>query len=498
MIETVVQKSKNVDPKMRTQKLFADTGVLVPPDLVDMEITGVEFDSRRIKPGNVFFAMPGHKADGRAFAGEAREKGAVLVVAEGGVECGLPLIQCVPVRKVLAEVAAAFYGYPSRKLTTVGVTGTNGKTTVCGMIKSIFDAAGLKSALFGTLGYDTGSKLEKPVNTTPESKELQRLMHEALKSGCRSAVFEVSSHALTMYRVHAIDFDAGVFINLTSEHLDYHKTMENYFEAKKALFENLKELGKPAVVNISDEYGRKIADISGLDVISFGGDRQADVYCSQYSSTPVNTEMNVVTPKGQTEIILSLPGKFNVENALAAVATGVLFDIDLEAIKEGLRRFTPPAGRMQKLDFGQPFNIFIDYAHTPDGLSELLSACREFTSGKLITLFGCGGDKDRSKRAPMAAAVAEYSDTAVISSDNPRSEDPDDILDQVQKGFPKGFNFIREKDREKAIGIALKLAATGDTLILAGKGHEREQVYRDRTEYFCEEEIVRRYFENQS
>ncbi|MBD3232087.1 MAG: UDP-N-acetylmuramoyl-L-alanyl-D-glutamate--2,6-diaminopimelate ligase [candidate division Zixibacteria bacterium] len=478
--------------------LFEDTGAQLPEGADRIQVTAVEYDSRKIKPGSLFFAIPGYKQNGTEFIGDAVSKGAVMVATERFVECDVPMVLCAPIRKVLAEVSAAFYEYPSRSLRVIGVTGTNGKTTVCSMIKAIFDVSGQRTAQLGTLGNIIGDTVEETLNTTPESRELQRLMRKALDSGSDALVLEVSSHSLVMYRTHAVDFDLGVFTNLSSEHLDFHKEMEDYFDSKGILFEQLRDAKKPAVINISDEYGRKLTEMEGLDVISFGHEDHADVFLSDYSLTPESSMITVKTPRGDLEATVNIPGKLNIDNALATVAVGIAFGISFEAIKKGLFSFKAPKGRMQRLDYCQPFQIYIDYAHTPKALDRLLGACKEFTRKRLITLFGCGGDRDRSKRVPMAEAVARYSDLAILTSDNPRTEDPEKILDEVEAGFPEGFEYIRESSREKAIHLALRKAEPGDTLIIAGKGHEEYQIYGNSKQYFSEAEIIEKYLKSGS
>jgi len=477
-------------------QLFSDTGVLLPYGVDDIIITGVEYDSRQIEPGMIFFAIPGFKTDGADFVNHAIAGGASLVVAEHYVDCARPLIECAPIRRVLAEVSSAFYNHPSSEMTIIGVTGTNAKTTICSMVKSVMESAGHKTAQFGTVGNYIGESFEATLNTTPESKELQRLLRKSLEAGCRAAVFEVSSHALVLYRVHAIEFDLGIFTNLTGEHLDFHKDMDDYFNAKMKLFEYLRGAGKPAIINISDPFGQRIANYQGLDVMTYGDPKTAEVHIIDATFTPSGSLLEIHTPAGKLELRLGMPGRFNAENALAAIAAGLKCDISLNAIKDGLESFQPPAGRMQILDYGQPYQIIIDYAHTPDALTRLLASCKEFTSGKLITVFGCGGDRDKTKRAPMAQTVASFSDLAILTTDNPRTEDPEEILNQVQSGFPMGFEYLRESSREKAIRMALQIAKPGDTVVIAGKGHEKYQIFGTTRTYFSEEEVIKIFLES--
>jgi len=301
-----------------------------------------------------------------------------------------------------------------------------------------------------------------------------------------------------MYRVHAIDFDLGIFTNLSSEHMDFHNNMDSYFSAKMRLFEYLARSGKPAIVNIADRYGRILTGIEGLEVVTYGDYPGAEVHLIKSNETSSGSEITADTPEGRIEIDLKIPGRFNIENALSAIASGIKCGIEFNDIRTGLENFTPPAGRMQKLDFGQPFDIFIDYAHTPDALSRLLSSSREFTRGRLITVFGCGGDRDRTKRAPMARTVAGFSDFAVLTSDNPRTEDAEKILDDVEEGFPPGFDYSRESSREDAIRLALEYAEAGDSVIIAGKGHEDFQIYGQVKMHFSEEEIVSKFFQSEN
>ncbi|MCP4632340.1 MAG: UDP-N-acetylmuramoyl-L-alanyl-D-glutamate--2,6-diaminopimelate ligase [candidate division Zixibacteria bacterium] len=487
-----------VEKEVKTaERLFAGTGVLLPNHAPEILIEGVTCDSRKVKAGDLFFALPGFHTDGAKFIANAVESGAVLVVAERHVDCDVPLIECAPARRVLAEVSSNFYGNPSADLRVIGITGTNGKTTVCGMVKSIFEATGIKTAQFGTLGYVTGEKFENPVNTTPESKELQRLMRESVDNGCKAVVFEVSSHALAMYRVHAVDFDMGVFTNLTSEHLDFHKDIENYFMTKRQLFEDLRSKNRTAIINIADPYGRRICGIEGLDVFSYGDDGGAEIYTIENNILPRYSDVTIGTPRGPITMKINIPGRFNIDNVMAAVAVGIKCGIKRDSIREGLESFKSPAGRMQNLDFGQPYNIIIDFAHTPDALMKMLFSVKEFTKGRVITLFGCGGNKDGTKRAPMAQAVAGFSDKVILTSDNPRSENPETIMDEVERGFPPGFDFRRISKRDEAIRYALELAGDDDTVVLAGKGHENYQIYGDEALYFSEEEIVRDFLKKE-
>jgi len=479
-------------------ELFSGIGVFLPNGVENLVVTGIEYNSKDVKPGNIFFAIRGSKVDGADFISEAVENGAAMVVSERFIPISVPLLECAPVRRILAEVSGKYYGNPSRELRVIGVTGTNGKTSVCGMVRSIFEIAGISTAQFGTLGHIIGDEFEETLNTTPESKEIQRLLRKALDYNCKAAVFEVSSHSLVQYRVHNVDFDIGVFTNLSSEHLDYHRDMEDYFRAKKRLFEYLRDAKKTAIINMGDAYGRMLAEMDGLDVIGYGDYEGSDIYIKESVLKADGTKLKISTPHGEMELRFRMAGRFNAENALAAVSVAVVSEIPFDKISEGLEQFNPPRGRMQRIDFGQPFKIYIDYAHTPDALRRLLKSVREFTEGRIIIVFGCGGDRDKSKRVPMAEVVSNLADLAILTSDNPRTEDPEKILDEVESGFRQGFEYSRLSDRKKAIKLALKSARKGDTVIIAGKGHENYQIYCTEKKYFSEVEIIGEFFKTES
>ena len=466
-------------------------------------VAGVEYDSRRVRPGALFVAMKGDTSDGNRFIDQAIAAGAVAIVTDSATETPRPLVawaQVVHGRRALARLSANFYQRPAERIANTGITGTNGKSTTAFLVESILHAAGRKTALIGTIEYHVAGKVLSAPHTTPEALELNRLLSEGLGLGVSEAVMEVSSHALEQERVFGIPFDVAVFTNLTRDHLDYHGTMENYFRAKQVLFEGCgTEPPRAAVLNLDDEYGRqlwKLCQKKSSSVLSYGL-TSGDFHAEAVAITPRGTRFQMVTPAGKVEMWSPLIGNVNVYNVLAASAAGYARDCSTETIAKGIYTLASVPGRFERVDCGQPFTVVVDYAHTDDALRNLTVLARDFVAraglkGKVITLFGCGGDRDRSKRPLMGEAAGKGSDFVILTSDNPRSEDPLAIMNDAVVGLQKsGAKYFMEPDRGKAIAFALQQATPGDIVLLAGKGHEKVQVTQRGTIPFDDVEVAR-------
>jgi UDP-N-acetylmuramoyl-L-alanyl-D-glutamate--2,6-diaminopimelate ligase len=466
-------------------------------------VAGVEYDSRRVRPGTVFVAIKGETSDGNRFISQAIAAGAVAIVTDSAAETprpGVAWAQVLHGRRALARLSANFYKRPAERIANVGITGTNGKSTTAFLIESILRAAGRKTALVGTIEYHVAGKILPAPHTTPEALELNRLLAEGLSVGVTDSVMEVSSHALEQQRVFGIPFDVAVFTNLTRDHLDYHGTMEEYFRAKQVLFEGCgTEPPRAAVLNIDDEYGRQLLKIckkKSAVVLSYGL-AAGDFHAESVEITPRGTRFQMVTPSETMAMWSPLIGRVNVYNALAAAAAGYARDCSAEAIARGVFDLPRVPGRFERVDCGQPFTAVVDYAHTDDALRNLTALAREFVDcagrkGKVITLFGCGGDRDRAKRPLMGEAAGAGSDFVVLTSDNPRSEDPIAIMNDALVGLQKtGTKYSLEPDRGKAIASALRQAASGDIVLLAGKGHENVQVTREGEIPFDDVDVAR-------
>jgi UDP-N-acetylmuramoyl-L-alanyl-D-glutamate--2,6-diaminopimelate ligase len=468
-------------------------------------VTGVVHDSRAVSHGSVFVAIPGRRADGAAFAKDAAARGAVAVVSEAAAppDVALPWLTTTDARLSLAELAAIFNRHPSEELLLVGVTGTNGKTTTTYLLASMFDAAGLPCGRLGTVTFRVGPSAadeRDASHTTPEASEVQRLLREMRTKGCEACAMEVSSHALALRRVEFLKFRAAIFTNLTRDHLDFHGDMQQYFAAKRRLFEML-PAGVPAIVNVDDPRGVELAS-SLPRVLTFAIDHPADVRATHIDYTLEGLAFRVDTPSGALSIRSPLVGRPNVFNILGAVAAGIALDLPLEAIERGIAALEQVPGRFQLVSSAaDDVRVVVDYAHTDDALKNLLETARPLATGQLITMFGCGGDRDRSKRPLMGAVAGRLSDLVVLTSDNPRSEDPKRIVEEIMRGLsptvepgaPKRANtpFIVEIDRRKAIDHAIRTAKPGDLVLLAGKGHETYQVIGDRTLPFSDVDVAR-------
>ena len=449
-------------------------------------VTGLAFDSRRVKAGDCFVAVPGLKENGRRFIPEALARGASLVVAEGDDplperEQGRILVPSA--REALARLADAYFGHPSAQLLVVGITGTNGKTTTSYFVEALLSGMGMKTGVIGTIQYRIGEETLTAGHTTPEAVELQALLARMVESGVRGVAMEVSSHALALRRVDGIEFDAAVFTNLTQDHLDFHGTLTAYREAKKRLFALLAASRKPrstAVINADDPAGASMVAGLSVPMLTFGLGAGAHVRAIEFASTLEGIRLEVQTPRGPCSIRSRLIGEPNVMNLLAACAVGIALGLDPAAIARDLERVRAVPGRFERVDAGQPFLVVVDYAHTPDALERLLTTARQLTRGRLAVVFGCGGDRDRGKRPIMGEIAARLSDRAWVTSDNPRSEHPRAIVDEIVTGlsrvWPDPARYATIADRRAAIRDALAWARPGDTVLIAGKGHETYQI----------------------
>jgi UDP-N-acetylmuramoyl-L-alanyl-D-glutamate--2,6-diaminopimelate ligase len=460
------------------------------------EITSLAYDSRRIREGALFFAIRGEKADGHKFIPQALERGAVAVVSEQEPPAGLASrwVRVPKIRRALSTAGRVFFGLPDLHLKLIGITGTNGKTTTAFLVDSIFRAAGIRAGLFGTIEYRVGDRALPAVNTTPESLDLWSYFAQTVDAGGTGVVMEVSSHALAQERVWGFPYSVAVFTNLTRDHLDYHVDFEHYFAAKRRLFEGL---GTPppqwAVVNVDDPWGRKLLDVPCTNRLTYGMNSDAQVKPKRLDHRQNCLEGTLVTPAGKVQLASSLVGRANLQNILAATAASIAYGIPLEKIEKGLEDLKVVPGRFERIDEGQPFLVIVDYAHTDDALRNVLSAARELTRRRLIVVFGCGGERDRAKRPLMGEAAGVLSDLAVLTSDNPRGEDPLLIMSDALVGLQKTGNPCwAEVDREIAIRKALEEAREGDVVVLAGKGHEAYQILKDRTIPFDDREVARR------
>ena len=452
-----------------------------------MEIAHLACHTRNVRPGTLFIALRGAKDDGNRFVAQAVEGGAVAIISEEPkpptLASGAAWVQVQEARKALATSAANFHRHPAEALQLIAITGTNGKTTVAHLVDSIIKAAGGKSGLFGTIAYHTPLASYPAPNTTPESLDLQGFLAEIRDAGGKYAVLEASSHALAMDRLWGCRFQAAVFTNLTRDHLDFHKSFAGYFAAKRRLFEGT-GAGKPewGVLNTDDPYSAQLAGLAGK-TLTYGLEGAPDVTTRKFQLSPERLSFVAQTPAGKLEIQSALVGKMNVYNILAAIAAAVALGLPTDAMRTGIAGLKSVAGRFQRVDLGQPFLVVVDYAHTDDALEKLMLTAREVNpKGRIITMFGCGGDRDRTKRPLMGEVAGRMSDLVVVTSDNPRGEDPLKIISDIVVGLQKAQGkYVIEPDREKAIALALDEARAGDAVLLAGKGHETTQVFRERT-----------------
>ena len=486
------------DDRKKLTDVLQGVEATLPAGASKVEIRQVACDSRKVQAGALFFALHGAKADGNAFIQDAIKRGAVAIASEvqapAKLPAGIAWIRVREARKALASTAANFLGHPANALQLVAVTGTNGKTTTTSVVDAILRASGAKTGLFGTIAYHTPLGDYPAPNTTPESVDLQGFFSEIRDAGGKYAVLEASSHSLAMDRLWGCHFQAAVFTNLTREHMDFHKTFEDYFAAKRRLFADT-GAGAPevAVLNADDEFGQRLVRLA-KKTVTYGLESDADITTKKFHLTFDGLAFTAQTPNGKVHVESRLVGRINVYNLLAAIGAAQALDLSNEVIENGIRNLESVSGRFQRIDLGQPFLVIVDYAHTDDALENLIQTARELNpKGRIITLFGCGGEKDRTKRPVMGEVTGRLSDLTILSSDNPRSEDPLKIISDIIVGLQKtAGKYLIEPDREKAIGTAMDEARSGDIVLLAGKGHENYQILADRTLEFDDREIARR------
>lgn len=488
-------------------------GAALPAEGLDRDVRGITCDSRTVKEGSLFVAVRGFHSDGHCFIRQAVERGAVAAVAEEGAEIEgavtVPVVRVPDSRTALARLAASFYGHPSRKVALVGITGTNGKTTTSYLARSIIEETGTSAGLIGTIDYRIGGTVYPAPNTTPESLDLQRLLAEMVSDGATHCVMEVSSHALALGRTEECTFRIAAFTNLTQDHLDFHRDMEDYFRAKLTLFSGLGP-DAAAVVNLDDGRAADIIRSTAARVLTYGHTRESDVHPEGAVRHGIEgLSFEAATPAGTVPVRSPLVGRHNVYNILAAIGIGTALGIPAETIGKGIGRMRSVPGRMEKVNEGQLFGVVVDYAHTEDALVRLLEAVREIAEGNVITIFGCGGDRDRTKRPKMGAAAVRGSDAVIVTSDNPRTEEPAAIIREIETGMAADGVRVAEADalrtkrhgktpylvipdRTEAVAAGIGCASAGDIVVLAGKGHENYQVLGERKIPFDDREEARK------
>lgn len=469
---------------------------------LDRVVESIAYDSRRVQRNGLFVALRGEKSDGHQFIEQAVEKGATVIVTEHEVQS--PRATCVVVentRSALADLAATFYEHPARRLKLAAVTGTNGKTTTTFLLKHILEKAGMRCGLLGTVRYEIADRVLPAVRTTPESLDVQELLSQMVNAGCKAAAMEVSSHALTQDRVRGIEWEVAVFTNLTQDHLDFHGTMENYFEAKAALFTGLADQkakkSATAIINLDDRYGAQLIDrLDGkIPVITYGVGARSDFRASNYHAEFAGTSYQL-DARGKSYLVrVPLIGRFNVANSMAALAAASSMGISLREAVLSLGRSPQVPGRLEAVPAKRQFQVFVDYAHTDDALLNVLKTLRELSPRRLIVVFGCGGDRDKQKRPLMARVADQNADYSIITSDNPRKEDPDAIIADAEKGF-RSDRYEKIADRANAIARAIELAQPRDIVLIAGKGHEAYQEFADHTVPFDDIQVARQALEN--
>jgi UDP-N-acetylmuramoyl-L-alanyl-D-glutamate--2,6-diaminopimelate ligase len=466
----------------------------------DVAVLGVAYDSRAVKPGYLFVAIKGEKTDGSLFVSQAVEKGARVIAADRALQPlpGVTLLQVPDARKFLAQASRAVYRDPASKLKLVAITGTNGKTTTTYLMRGIYAAAGLRSCLVGTIGNRIEDRSVPSPHTTPEASDLLAFFADAASSGCTHGVLEVSSHALFLNRVFGIKFATGVFTNLTPEHLDFHKDMESYYQAKRLLFfpENGNGL-ETAVINVDDEYGlRRAGELKGrLPVLRTGLNNTADIRVLESQTGVRGTDLLIETPNGPLRLRSKLVGRPNIYNMLSAIGASLSIGLDPEQIRNGIESLPGVPGRLEMVDAGQPFTVLVDYAHSPDALEKLLETVAQLPHRRIVCVFGCGGDRDRTKRPVMGRIAATMSDVAIVTSDNPRSEDPLKIIEEIRSGLTGTAEKAILPDRREAIHHAISTAREGDIVVIAGKGHEDYQLIGNQRLHFADQEVAREALE---
>ncbi len=450
----------------------------------DVEISGINYDSRKVCPGDLFFCITGFKSDGHDYAEVAATLGAVALLVTKELPISIPQILVEDDRKAMAKLSAKFYGYPAKKLKMIGITGTNGKTTTTYMIKAMGESAGKRVGLIGTIVNMIGDKIIKTQHTTPEAPDLHKLLFDMFNDGCEWVVMEVSSHSLHLNRVYGVDFDIGVFTNLTQDHLDYHSSMDDYAAQKKKLLAN----SKIAIINADDVYYPFMAQGVGAKKYTYAIETPANYRAEEIE----NTSKGVSYYINDEKITVPIPGIFSVYNSLCSYAAGINLGLSPQVIKDSLFSMEGVSGRFEVLTKNQPYCVILDYSHTPDSLQNALTTARQFTQGKLICLFGCGGDRDNAKRPIMGRISGELADISIVTSDNPRSEEPKKIIEQILVGVQEtSGEYVVIEDRREAIEYAIRIAREGDTVLLAGKGHETYQEINGVKFDFDEKQITR-------
>lgn len=486
---------------MHLEKLLKGIDIIIYNGQLDREINGLCTDSRQAVPDCIYLALPGAKTDGQNFIPDVINKGTKVILCDAiwlenlkNPDENVTYIGVSDRRKAFAKISSNFYDNPAEKLIMIGVTGTNGKTTTTHLIENILIEKGHKTGIMGTLYSRYADIKETAKFTTPMPDQLQKTFRDMVEHEVEYVVMEVSSHALEQQRVGSVYYSVALFTNITQDHLDYHPTFESYKEAKGILFNDLLKPEGFAVINIDDPYSQYFIDQSKAKVITYSLDKKADIYASDIVLKMDGTTFTAHTPAGDIELQLNLVGKFNVYNSLAALACGFALNIPLSVCKKALEATKGIPGRIEIVTpKGHPYTVVVDYAHTPDSLDNILKAAREFTNGRLISVFGCGGDRDKTKRPIMGAIGTGLSDLAVITSDNPRTEVPESIIEDILRGIPDKNNVIVEPDRKNAIQKAISLANKGDTVVIAGKGHEDYQIFKDKTIHFDDRETAREF-----
>jgi UDP-N-acetylmuramoyl-L-alanyl-D-glutamate--2,6-diaminopimelate ligase len=481
--------------------LNGQVAILEQRGALDRTVTSVTDDSRAVASGSLFVAVKGERVDGHRFVAQAAQAGAAAIVAQEAVETGsLPFVKVADSRKALGFIGSRFYGDPSARLSMIGVTGTNGKTTTTYLCKALLEGIGRHVGLIGTVAYQIGAETVPASHTTPGALELQGLLMKMTHAGLNSVVMEVSSHALAMDRTAGCEYDAAVFTNLTQDHLDYHRTMEEYFQAKLRLFTGLgkgKKTGQRAIINMDDPRGAEIRAACRVPVWGYAVKSQADLKAERVHLSMNGSAFSAATPAGTFAVESRLVGEHNVYNLLGAIGVALHAGATCDQVREAVAKVINVPGRFERVSAGQDFTVVVDYAHTEDALVRLLTAAQALKSHRIITLFGCGGDRDRGKRPKMGRAAVEYSDVVVLTSDNPRTEDPMAILREVEVGVREALQsrshveYHLVPDRREAIGMAVRLARTGDIVLIAGKGHEDYQIVGTKKVYFDDREAAR-------
>ncbi len=479
---------------MKLDELINGIEIVKTVGSLNKEVVNITADSRQVKRDFAFVAYKGVSVDGHDYIPNAIENGATAVISErelleGEFPPDVTLLQTQDGRAAFALMSSNWYGNPESKLKIIGITGTNGKTSTAHLVHAIFTIAGGKMAIMGSITHRFGGKSVPASTTTPDSLTLHRLFREMVDDGANSVVMEVTSHSLEQKRVAAIKFDAAVFTNLTLDHLDFHKNMQNYLDAKTKLFAQLKSQKSAAIFNADDNNSEYIIKRTKARMLTYGVQKAADLQAKNVSSTIKGLKFTAITPKGEVDIQLKLLGEYNLYNALAAAGVGLAMGLELDVIKQGLESAFVP-GRFELVDKGQDFGVVVDYAHTPDALERLLKAARNITDGQLICVFGCGGDRDKGKRPIMGRIATKISDQVIITSDNPRTEEPDNIIAEIEAGVVPNANYEIIADRNAAIAKAIQIAEKNDLVVIAGKGHEDYQIFKDRRIHFDDREVA--------